>query len=91
MSSEKALEKLLRESVERMKGLCIKLLAFHFTGLPDRLILLPGGRVSFAETKTTGEKLRPRQLYVKRQLEALGFKVYIIDNFDSLNSCLNDL
>lgn len=91
MASEKLLERLLREGVEKMKGLCIKLLAFHFTGLPDRLILLPGARIAFAETKTTGEKLRPRQLYVKKQLEALGFKVYVIDTKEALNFCLNDL
>jgi hypothetical protein len=91
MASEKLIEKNLRESVEKMKGLCIKLLAFHFTGLPDRLILLPGGRIAFAETKTTGEKLRPRQVYVKKQLENLGFKVYIVDSFYALNLCLNDL
>jgi hypothetical protein len=91
MASEKHLEKLLRETVERMGGLCLKLLPFLFTGLPDRLILLPGGRIYFAETKTTGEALRPRQKYVKKQLEKLGFKVYVIDTYVALQNCLNEI
>lgn len=86
--SEKVLEETLRETVRSIGGLCIKLLAFHFTGLPDRLILLPGGRIGFAEIKTTGQKLRHRQEYVKKQLEKLGFKVFIVDSFESLQSCV---
>lgn len=95
MVSEKKLEPDLRKAVEAKKGLCIKLLTFHFTGLPDRLILLPGGRMFFAETKSTGDSIHTRkskrQPYVKKQLEALGFKVYIIDSKESLKNCLDDL
>ena len=78
--SEKTLERKLKNSVEDLEGLCIKLVCLHFTGLPDRMILLPGGIVKFAEVKTTKKKPSPRQEYVARQLRKLGFEVWIIDS-----------
>lgn len=77
--NEKLIELKLREAVEAVGGICLKLPAIYYTGIPDRLCLLPGGRVFFVETKTTKAKLRPRQGYVKRKLEALGFRVYVVD------------
>lgn len=91
MAGEKYLEKRLREAVERLGGLCIKLLPFLFTGLPDRMVLLPGGKIYFVELKTTGADMRPRQKYVKKQLEKLGFKVFIIDTHLALEHFLYDI
>ena len=79
----------IRLKIEKqLNGLCLKLLPFHFTGLPDRLCLLPKGRVFFVETKSAGKELRPRQLYVKKQLESLGFKVYKIDSKENINELI---
>lgn len=44
-------------------------------GVPDRLILLPGGRAVFAELKAPGKKPRPLQLLRQEQIAALGFTV----------------
>jgi hypothetical protein len=79
MTSEKALERKLKEVIKFNKGLYLKLLPFQFNGLPDRLCLLPGGVIFFAEIKTTGEKPKKLQTYVHRKLRTLGFKVFIID------------
>lgn len=38
----------------------------------------------FAEIKKPGARLRSRQEYVKRKLEALGFRVYVIDCLEGL-------
>ena len=73
-----------------MKGLCIKWLPFQFTGLPDRICLLPGGRIFFVEVKTTGRNLRPRQRLVIAELRKLGFKVYVLDSYDVLNEIINE-
>jgi len=78
MSIEKKLERSLREGIRAKGGMAIKLWSLSFTGLPDRLILLPGGRLDFIEVKDTGEHPSPRQLVVHRQLRELGFNVYTI-------------
>jgi len=60
-------------------------------GMPDRLILLPGGMMAFAELKAPGKKPRPLQLLRKRQLEALGFRVYVIDHPDHIGGVLDEI
>lgn len=79
-ANEKPIEAKLRKGVTRLGGLCLKLPAVYFTGIPDRLCLLPGGRVYFVETKSSGKDLSPRQLYVKNLLEGLGFEVFKMDS-----------
>ncbi len=83
--SEKALEKQLTERVKQKGGLCLKLLPFAFTGLPDRLVLLPRGRVLFCETKSTRDTVSPRQKLVHRKLAELGFEVLLINEPNKLN------
>ena len=73
---ESTIETRLRKAVERAGGRCLKWVSPGHTGVPDRIILMPGGRVYFAETKAPGEKARPRQEYVQRKLRELGFKVF---------------
>ena len=60
-------------------------------GVPDRLILLPGGKAAFAELKATGKTLRPLQAVRKRQLEALGFRVFVIDSTEQIGGVLDEL
>lgn len=82
--SEKLIEKKLREQIKKMGGLALKLECLHFTGLPDRMVLMPRGRIYFVETKSTGDKPRKRQLLVHRQLRDLGFSVDVIDDMEGL-------
>ncbi|NCC80447.1 MAG: VRR-NUC domain-containing protein, partial [Clostridia bacterium] len=49
-------------------------------GVPDRLVLLPGGRAGFVEVKAPGKKMRPNQIKRKGELEGLGFLVYCLDD-----------
>ena len=76
---EKTLEGKLVRAVRALGGIAPKLVSPGFDGMPDRLILLPGGRIAFAELKAPGKKPRPLQLRRKRQLEALGFRGYVLD------------
>ena len=73
---EKAIEQKLRKGIMAIGGLCLKWESPGFTGVPDRIILLPGGCVFFVETKAPGKKERKRQEYVHNQLRTLGFTVY---------------
>ncbi len=83
--SEKRIERQLQDLVKAKGGLCLKLLPFQFTGLPDRLVLLPQGDVVFCETKSTGDRLNARQKLVHLKLQDLGFIVLVIDNLEKLN------
>lgn len=86
--NEKLLEKKLREGVKVKGGIALKLTSISLTGLPDRLVLLPGGRVKFAELKSTGKKQTRLQVIVSDKLRALGFEVWVIDTQDTLNEFL---
>jgi hypothetical protein len=77
---EKTVERKLKRAVEARGGLCLKFVSPNFAGVPDRLCLLPGGEVWFAECKAPGEKLCPLQERRKKQFEALGFEVRVIDS-----------
>lgn len=84
--TEKQIENKLKAIVEKdLKGLCLKLFSPWFTGLPDRLCLLPSGVIAFAELKTKKGRTSPRQKIVHRQLATLGFAVYIIYDKNTLN------
>ena len=88
---EKDIERALIIQVKRRGGLCPKWISPGLSGVPDRLILLPEGRVAFAELKAPGKTLRPLQLMRKRQLEQLGFRVFVIDSIDQIGGVLNEL
>lgn len=79
IESEKIIEHKLVELIKLHKGLCIKLLCDQFIGLPDRLCLLPNGKLVFVELKTTGKKPRRIQTVVHNKLRKLGFRVEVID------------
>ena len=82
--------KLVREVLDR-DGLALKLSCPGMDGMPDRLILLTGGCMGFAEIKAPGQHPRPLQLRRKRQLETLGFRVYVIDHPDQIGGVLDEI
>ena len=88
---EKIIEEQLVKSIRLMGGLAPKFVSPGFDGVPDRLILLPNGRMAFAELKAPGKQLRPLQKRRKRQLETLGFRVFVIDNTDQIGGVLSEL
>lgn len=89
MDSEKLLEKTLAAEVKKLGGWSLKLLSTYVTGLPDRLILLPGGIIFFVEVKTTGKKPTTIQLLIHERLRRLGFTVHVVDTLKQLNEILN--
>ena len=85
---ESTIEKHLVEAVRESGGLAIKLVSPGWAGIPDRLILMPHGRLAFVELKAPGHTLRPLQVRRKRQLETLGFSVYCIDSPEQIGGIL---
>lgn len=91
VTPEKRYEKKLRLFVEMLGGLALKIYCQIFTGLPDRLLILPGGGIEWVEVKSDGKKPSPRQMLVHDQLRRLGFRVWVVDSEESLNDLLHYL
>ncbi len=89
--NEKLIEKKLREEIKKMGGMALKFLPNFWVGAPDRIVLMPKGKVYWVETKSTGDNLRPIQETRKKQLEKLGFQVFKIDDQESLNKFLQEV
>ena len=88
---ESAIEAKLVKAVKSLGGLAPKFVSPGLDGVPDRLVLLPGGRIAFIELKAQGKPLRPLQVRRKRQLEALGFSVYRIDGPEQIGGILDEI
>lgn len=85
---ESEIEKKIVRYVQSRGGMCLKWVSPGFTGVPDRIILMPGGKIFFAELKRPGEKLRPRQKRVRDQLTALGAVVLRIESVEDLKEVI---
>ncbi|MCM1530459.1 MAG: VRR-NUC domain-containing protein [Alistipes sp.] len=81
---EREIEMKLRDAVKAVGGLCWKFTSPGTAGVPDRIVLMPKGRIAFMETKASGGIPRKIQLKRHKQLRALGFKVYILDDMDDI-------
>ena len=86
---EKQIERKLVSAVRLRGGMCPKWVSPGLDGVPDRVILFPGGRMAFAETKAPGKKLRPLQARRKSDLERLGFWVFVIDAPEQIEGVLD--
>lgn len=85
---ESGIEKRIKDIVEKQGGRCLKWVSPGFTGVPDRIIILPGGRIIFAEIKRPGEKPRPRQKRVAQILKGLGCEVVVLDDPDQMKEVI---
>lgn len=77
---ERDIEKYLREQVKKINGIAYKFESPGNAGVPDRIILLPNGRVFFVELKAPGKKPTALQLAQHRKIERVGFEVSVIDS-----------
>lgn len=88
---EKTVEQRLREEVQKMGGKAYKLESPGTTGMPDRLLCLPGGRVVFVETKRPkGGRLSVIQKYRHKELQRLGFDVRVINTTEAVEKFINE-
>lgn len=88
---ETEIEKKLVRKVKAKGGIAPKFVSPGYAGMPDRLVLLPGGVFAFAELKAPGMKPRPLQVSRHRLLRSLGFKVHVIDGTQQIEEVLNGL
>lgn len=89
---EKKLEQRLVGYVEAMGGQCLKWTSPGTTGLPDRIVLLPGGVIAFVEMKRpTGSRVSALQYYWRKVLTRLGFRHYFVHTQQQLEDVLTEL
>lgn len=88
---EKVLEKRLVKRVNDNGGLCLKFTSPSYTGVPDRICLFWKGIIKFVEVKTTGNKPTMRQLFIHKLLRRLGFEVWVVDSYESLEKFIESI
>ena len=80
---EKNVESAFINAVKEQGGLALKLVSPGFNGMPDRLVIFPGGIIAFVEVKAPGKKPRALQLSRHRLLKQFGFRVHTLDKIDA--------
>ena len=88
---ERIIESKLTRATKAMGGLALKFISPGYDGVPDRIVLFPGGRLAFVEVKAPGEKPRPLQLSRHRLLRRLGFRVYVLDAAEQIGGILDEI
>lgn len=88
---ESKVEEKLRTEAKRRGGWAVKFTSPGLDGVPDRLVLFPGGRLAFVEVKAPGKKMRPFQERRADQLRALGFQVYCLDCMEKIGGILDEI
>ena len=88
---ERTIERRLTAETKKRGGMALKFVSPGLDGVPDRIVLMPGGRIAFVEVKAPGKHPRPLQVKRKRQLESLGFPVYCIDHPDQVGGVLDEI
>lgn len=79
---ESIIEKHLVDEVKKIGGIAYKFVSPGRRSVPDRIVMLPGGRLVFVECKAPGKPPRADQLREHERLRALGFTVVVLDSKD---------
>ena len=88
---EKNIEQKLVKAVKSAGGIAPKLTCPGFDGMPDRLVLMPEGRIGFVEVKAPGKEPRPLQVRRHEMRRNLGFKVYVFDEPEQIGGILHEI
>ena len=86
--TESQLERRLTRGVKTLGGRAYKFVSPGNAGMPDRLVILPGGRVLFVELKTASGRLSVRQRLKIQELRCLGANVRPLFGADEVDEFL---
>lgn len=76
---ESEIERHYKKLVEEAGGMFLKFLSPSHNGVPDRIAILPGGKMYFVEFKAPNKKPRALQVHVIEKIRKLGCDVRVID------------
>lgn len=85
---ESELEKRFREMVREAGGKAYKFISPGNDGVPDRLVVLPGGRVGFIELKQKGKRPRKLQQHRMAELESMGCFTAVVDDLETAGNAI---
>ncbi len=88
---EKEIEQKFTLMARRTGGLALKFVSPGMSGMPGRLVLLPGGRMAFVEVKAPGRAPRPLQEARHRTLRRLGLAVFVLDRPEQIGGILDEI
>ena len=88
---EKTIESKLKNTVKSMGGIALKLISPGFDGMPDRLVLLPHGKLAFIELKAPGKRPRPLQIKRHEMLRRLGFQAFVLEDMAQIQQILKEI
>ena len=88
---EKTVESKFTSAVKAKGGLAVKFTSPGLNGMPDRLVMFPGGRIAFVEVKAPGETPRPLQRSRLKLLRRLGFKAFVLDNTSDIPKIIEEV
>lgn len=91
MLSEKNIERHLTNGVKKLGGMCLKFVSPSTSGVPDRIIILPNGRIIFAEIKTDEGKLSKIQEYVIDEMKKRGADVRVLYGLKDVKSFMEEM
>lgn len=88
---ERDVERALVKAVQNRGGICPKWVSPGLDGVPDRIVMLPDGKIGFVELKAPGERPRALQIARIRQIERLGYKVFVCDEVGLIEDILSEI
>lgn len=88
---EREVEQALVREVRKHGGIAPKFTSPGNAGMPDRLIILPGGHIAFVELKAPGQKPRPLQQRQMARLTQLGCMVRTLDHPNKIKDLINEI
>ena len=89
--SESQLERKLFERIKKMGGMALKFISPGRAGVPDRIILMPEGKIYFVEMKSRRGEINPIQEYVFEKFKNLGFEVRILNSEEKIKNFLQEI
>lgn len=88
---ERNIERRLVMETLKCGGVALKFVSPGCAGVPDRIVMMPGGKMGFAELKAPRQKPRPLQERRIRQMRAMGFKVFVLDSIEEISGALDEI
>ena len=80
---EKTVEAALVKRVKELGGIAYKWTSPGRTGVPDRIVMIPGGKIMFVELKSPTGKLTSRQEREHDTIRNFGFDVIVINSVEA--------
>lgn len=88
---ESALERKLFNGLRKCGALCLKFVSPGNPGVPDRVVVFPGGRVVFVELKSERGALSVRQRWQIERLRGLGAEVRVLRGVEQVREFVEEV